>query len=132
VDAYVTDTHPLLWYVARQTKLSKLALRIFTRADRGEVLIYVPGAVLLECGILERIGRFRPKEPFGTWAEALFAQPGFELAQPDSGSILEALSWQMTNDPFDLSIIATAKSKNLPLITADQLIQDGQIVEIAW
>ncbi len=129
---YVTDTHPLLWYVHRHSKLSKAALRIFSRAERGEALIYIPAMVLLECGILVRIGRFRFKESFPLWMDSLIAQTGFELAPLESGIISDAVALQTISDPFDLSVVATARHKGLPLITGDQHIIDSRLVEIVW
>lgn len=130
--AYVTDTHPLLWHVHRHAKLSKNALRIFSKAERGDALIYIPAMVLLECGMLVRLGRFRFKEPFHVWMDALTVQPGFELVELGTEIIAEALALQTIHDPFDLTAIATARSKELPLITADTQIIDSRLVEIAW
>ena len=129
---YVTDTHPLLWYGNRHAKLSRSALRIFSRAERGEALIYIPAMALLECGILVRLGRILFKESFPLWMNALLAQPGFELAPLESEIITAAIDLQTIHDPFDLSAVATARHKGLPLITGDQEIIDSQLVEIVW
>ena len=129
---YVTDTHPLIWYGSRNPKLSKTALRIFNRAERGEALIYIPAMILLECGILARMGRIRLKDRFAFWATALLSQPGFEYVPLEAEVVTAAVDLQIINDPFDLSAIATARLKGLPLITADQEIIDSKLVEIVW
>lgn len=129
---YVTDTHPLLWYANRQAKLSKAALRVFNKAERSEALIYIPAMVLLECGLLQRIGRIRAKEPFEEWMNGLLSHPGFESVPLEPEIIAEAVALQTIADPFDLSIVATARSKGLPLITSDQPIIDSRLVEIVW
>ena len=129
---YVTDTHPLIWYGDQRAKLSKPALRIFDKADRGDVLIYIPAMVILEVGILRRIGRVRSKEPFDIWINRIVVHAGFEIASLDPEILSTAVALQTIIDPFDMSIVATAKHKNLPLITADDFITTSQLVETIW
>lgn len=129
---YVTDTHPLVWYVDRHAKLSNRARRVFNSAERGDTLIYIPAMVLLEAGILQRIGRFLPNEPFDAWVNRILAHPGFEVLPLEPGDISQAISFQNIKDPFDMCIVAAAKSKDLPLITGDQQIIDSRLVEILW
>jgi PIN domain nuclease of toxin-antitoxin system len=37
-----------------------------------------------------------------------------------------------SRDPFDVSIVATAKLKDLPLITKDEKITESGVVAVAW
>ena len=61
---YVTDTHPVVWFVTGQRrKLSKTALRIFEDANRQHALVYVPAAVFWEISILLRVGRVSLPQP---------------------------------------------------------------------
>jgi PIN domain nuclease of toxin-antitoxin system len=78
LSVYVTDTHPLLWFVGgRQRRLSLAARRAFERADAGRALIYVPLAVLWEILLLSRGGRIALHHPFDFWVAALLRKPGF-------------------------------------------------------
>ena len=130
---YVTDTHPLIWYATESyRKLSSAALRAFQKASRGEVLIWVPAMVLWEAGLLERMRRVRFKTPFREWAHALTAQAGFALAQMDRDVVESALSIQLDLDVFNMSIVATARAKDLPLITRDGVITESKAVEVLW
>ena len=45
---YVTDTHPLLWFLLKDKKLSKEAKELFEMAESGRLTIIVPPIVLLE------------------------------------------------------------------------------------
>ncbi len=129
---YVTDTHPLLWYVTEShSKLSKVALRIFHDANSERALIYVPAVVLFELSWLYKLGRAPMREPFGQWAAVLLKQVGFDFAPLDLEVITEA-SYLDLRDPFDAAIVATARIKDLPLITKDRRIADAGVVEIAW
>ncbi len=130
---YVTDTHPLIWYATNHhAKLSRKVLRIFSDATHEEALVYVPAAVLWEISVLLKRGRVPLWEPFEHWARALLAQGGFDLAPLDLQVIAEASYLTFNGDPFDAVIVATARLKELPLITKDQEITTAGMVEIAW
>ena len=65
---YVTDTHPLVWYLSGQRrKLSKKALRIFQDATDQLALVYVPIVVVWEVAILLKAGRIQFRETFEQW-----------------------------------------------------------------
>ena len=130
---YVTDTHPLVWYTTETyRKLSPKALRAFQRASRGEVLIWVPAMAIWEVGLLQRIRRVRLKPSFREWADALLAQAGFAIATMDLDTVYSSLDSEPGSDLFDVSIVATARQKELPLITKDQAITQSGAIEIFW
>ena len=129
---YVTDTHPLVWYASGQRhKLSKRVIRIFEGADRNTVLVYVPAMVLWEVYTLIRKRRVELRQPFDHWAQML-PRRGFEVVPVDLPLVLEARWLTFSRDPFDLSIVATAKLKDLPLITKDETIREAGVVEETW
>lgn len=130
---YVTDTHPLLWYSTETyKKLSPDALRVFRKASRGEALIWIPAMAIWEAGMLERIRRIQFKLPFPKWVASLTSQPGFAFAPLDADVVESALAVQRNLDVFDVGVLATAKAKDLPLITKDTAIVDSGAVEIPW
>ncbi|MEW6069444.1 MAG: PIN domain-containing protein [Candidatus Thermoplasmatota archaeon] len=45
---YVTDTHPFLWYLTDDKRLSGSAKEIFDKTENGEATIIVPTIVLAE------------------------------------------------------------------------------------
>ncbi|MCI0489624.1 MAG: type II toxin-antitoxin system VapC family toxin [Blastocatellia bacterium] len=133
MSVYVTDTHSLIWYMTGLfNKLSRRALRAFQAAERGEAFIYVPAVVLWEISRLEKAGEIRLNEPYRDWSAALFAHPCFECVALDEDVIAEARDYIFTRDVFDAVIVATAKLKDVPLITRDVAIIDSNIVEIFW
>ena len=133
MSAYVTDTHSLVYYFTRHhAKLSRRAWRAFDRAERGEAFIYVPAVTLWEVSRLEKEGRIKLNEPYEDWAAALLAHPGFECASLDEKIIAEARHYDFNRDVFDAAIVATAKLKDLPLITRDVDITNSRIVDIWW
>ena len=133
MSVYVTDTHSLIYYVTgHNAKLSRRALRAFQLAERGEAYIYIPAVVLWEISRLEKEGEIRLNEPYEEWADALLAHPGFECVPLDEEIIAEARHYGFNRDVFDAAIVATAKLKDVPLISRDEAIADSKIVEICW
>ena len=129
---YVTDTHPLVWYASGQRRrLSRRVVRIFESADRNTALVYVPAMVLWEVSTLVGRGRVELRQPFDHWAQML-PRRGFEVVPVDLPLVLEARWLTFSRDPFDVSIVATAKLKDLPLITKDETIIDAGVVEVTW
>ena len=133
MSVYVTDTHPLVYYFTRHhSKLSRRALRAFQQAERGDAFIYVPAVALWEVSRLEKEGAIKLKEPYEEWADAMLAQPAFECAPLDEKIIAEARNYNFNRDVFDAAIVATAKLRDVPLITRDEDITDSGIVDIWW
>ena len=131
--AFVTDTHPLIWYASgKHARLSQRVTRIFDAVFADRALIVIPAAVFWEIALLLEHDRIRVREPFGEWAAVLAARKGIDLAALDLDVISEAHRLRFNGDPFDRTIVATAKLMDLPLITKDQLIVNANLVEIAW
>ncbi|MDA1313443.1 MAG: type II toxin-antitoxin system VapC family toxin [Acidobacteria bacterium] len=130
--AYVTDTHPLVWYAGGEARrLSDPVLRIFRQADEQQILVYVPVVALWEVSMLLRRGRIALKVPFPQWVRRI-AQRGYECAALDVSITIEASRLGFTRDPFDAAIVATALHLDLPLITKDSEITDSGVVPVVW
>jgi PIN domain nuclease of toxin-antitoxin system len=130
---FVTDTHPLWWYATGQfRRLSRSGLRAFQMADQDRALIYVPAVVLWEIALLLKLGRVRVEEPFSLWMELVLAKRGFDLAPLDPPVIAAALGLGAIADPFDAAVVATALTRDLPLVTKDERIIRTRIVDTVW
>ena len=133
MSVYVTDIHSLIYYVTGlNAKLSRRALRAFQQAERGEAYIYVPAVILWEISRLEKEDAIRLYEPYEEWADALLAHPGFECVPLDEEVIAEARHYGFNRDVFDAAIVATARLKDVPLITRDEAITSSKIMDICW
>ena len=92
----------------------------------------IPSPVLWEISILVEHGRIKLREPFRHWASALVARRGIDMASLDLDVIAEAHRLTFHGDPFDRTIVGTAKLMDRPLITRDQIIVDANVVDIVW
>jgi PIN domain nuclease of toxin-antitoxin system len=132
MSAYVTDTHPLVWYGDNLPKLSGRARQIFEAAASEQALIYVPAVVVWEVAFAVRGRRAPPYQFFDQWTTSLFSGRGFDFVPLDLETISESRALASLVDPFDMMIVATARVLDLPLITVDERITDSRLVDVIW
>ena len=130
---YVTDTHPLVfWSSNRRRRLGNRARRILQETEQGKHSIIVPIVVLEEINRLVERKIVRLEVPFRRWAEELERSPNFQVQAYTLEVLLESVSLPAIRDPADRAIVATARQLRCPLITADELIRDGEWVDTVW
>jgi len=130
---YVTDTHPLVfWSSNRRRRLGNRARRILQETEQGKHSIIVPIVVLEEINRLVERKIVRLEVPFRRWAEELERSPNFQVQAYTLEVLLESVSLAAIRDPADRTIVATARQLRCPLITADELIRDGEWVDTVW
>jgi PIN domain nuclease of toxin-antitoxin system len=130
---YVTDTHPLIfWSSNRKNRLGNRARRILQETEQGKHSIIVPIVVLEEINRLAEKKTVRLNVRFRRWAEELERSTNFLIQAYTLEVLLESISLAAIRDPADRAIVATARHLRCPLITADELIQDGDWVDTVW
>lgn len=130
---YVTDTHPLVfWSSNRRRRLGNRARRIFEETEQGKHSIGVPIVVLEEINRLVERKIVRLDVPFRRWADELERSPNFQVHAYTLEVLFESVSLVAIRDPADRAIVATARQLRCPLITADELIREGDWVDTVW
>jgi PIN domain nuclease of toxin-antitoxin system len=130
---YVADTHPLVfWSSNRKSRLGKRARRILQQTEQGKHSIIVPVVVLEEINRLVERNLVHLDVPFRRWAEELERSRNFQIQAYTLQILLESASLAAIRDPADRAIVATARYLRCPLITADEIIQDGDWVDTVW
>ena len=130
---YVTDTHPLVFYATGVTKkLSRAALRTFTRAENQRATIYIPTVCFFELALLLEGGNVRSSVPFPEWKIRVEAAGAFLIEPLTWEDIEEARTLTAFDDPFDRLIVGTANRLQCPLITRDGPITDSGLVATVW
>ena len=130
---FVTDTHPLVWYINGDfSKISEKVRLAFDQTETAETVIYVPAVVLWEIAILEKLGRIRLNDRFDRWANNVMSIKGLEAAPLEIEYIHRAVGYGEHGDPFDDLIVATAFHLEHPLITKDITITDSKLVDVYW
>lgn len=70
--------------------------------------------------------------PFRRWAEELDRSANFQVQPYTIGILLESIALTAIRDPADRAIVASARQLRCPLITADDLILDGNWADTVW
>jgi PIN domain nuclease of toxin-antitoxin system len=122
----------VFWASDRKQRLGKHARRIFQEAEQGKHSIIVPVVVLEETARLVEKKVVRLAAPFRRWAEELDRSANFQVQPYTMEILLESVGLAAIRDPADRVIVATARNLRRPLITADEIIQDGNWVDTVW
>ena len=133
MSAFVTDTHPLLYFAgSEERRLGRKARTAFRAFEAGEIALYVPATVVLETWLLARGGRLRLGSTLARWWQDIEG-PGLVHVELTANDVLAAseLEWDH-KDVFDRLIVASARRLDLPLITGDAAITDWAGVPIHW
>jgi PIN domain nuclease of toxin-antitoxin system len=134
LNRYVTDTHPLIWALSNDSRLSVKARSIFAEADAGRAIIIVPPIVVIEMVYLSEKGRIPAQLVDDLLAKV--ARPGlsYRLAELDASviSALREVSRDLIPEMPDRIIAATAKAAGAELITRDGLITASGLVPVIW
>ena len=132
VEAAVTDTHPLLFHAAASPLLGKRAAAMFEAAERRAAVIYVPVAVLWECGLLALARRIDLRRSLQDFCAELFSNPGFQPLDLTPEQVYDADASRPNRDPFDALICAAARHLGLPLVSRDTDITRSGLVDVIW
>lgn len=131
----ITDTHPLVWYLAKkESKLPKRVLAAFKSAQEGSgTHIWVPLVVAWELSeLIRKTDRIRLETPFEELVKESFYFRSMTVTELLPEDLIISHSLNFNRDPFDRLIVATALRLQLPLITCDGDITEAKPCEIFW
>lgn len=128
----MTDTHPLLFHAASSRRLGRHAAAVFEAAERRAAVVYVPMAVLWECGLLAAARRVDLGRSLQQFCADLFGNPGYQPLDLTPEQVYDADVSRPNRDPFDALICAAARHLNLPLLSRDADIRRSGLVEVIW
>jgi PIN domain nuclease of toxin-antitoxin system len=128
----VADTHALVYHAAGNGRLGPRAARFFERCEHRDATLYVPAAVMWECGLLARVARINLRRSLRGFFEDLFSNPAYQPLELTPDQVFDADELRFTRDPFDGLIVAAARSVSAPLITRDGSIRDSGAVAVLW
>ena len=125
------DTHVLVWLQQEPRKLSRPAEAAIRRARTSSTLA-VSAITIVELGELLNRGRLRSTDTteatIHRYLEEIAVLPLTDaIAVESSGMPVDRLP-----DPMDRIIAATARSEGIPLVTADQRLQNCTLLKTIW
>ena len=125
------DTHVWIWWLSPDSPLSageRAALD--AEAERRE--LFLSAVSLWEAQMLHAKRRLELPLPFADWVEEAAEQDVITVVPLDVAVVvaLEALPVGFHGDPADRLIVATARSRRLPLATRDRTIRRSHTVAL--
>jgi len=127
---YVTDTHPLLWYLAGDRRLSQAAEATFDEAESGAALVVVPAIVLAET--IRVVEKKRLLLEFDGVLRAIQRSSNYRVLPLDMAVISILPKLTILSELHDRIIVASADLLGAPLITCDSAIARSGYLKIIW
>jgi PIN domain nuclease of toxin-antitoxin system len=122
------DTHALVWWLSNDSRLSREASRILSD-ESNEIL--VSAAVGWEITIKVNLGKIEPASLIEKLEGSLTNEAFSELPITMTHVIKAGLLPLYHRDPFDRLLAAQAQSLDLPILSADRLL-DHYSVRRIW
>ena len=130
--AVVVDTHSILWYLAGDPKLSKVATAALDAATQGGYPIYVPAICLVELVYLVEKNRL-PAIARERLLAALDDPERPPRLVPMDRAVVDAVELVSRNEVPDMPdriVAATALALHLPVISRNARIRASQVQTI--
>lgn len=124
------DTHVLLYWVGKDSRLSRAQSRALDEATPEEPLL-VSDISLWEIATLKSLGRIRVQRPLRAWLEAAVAPPLVRRVSlsPAIAAEVAELPDDFHRDPADRIIVASARTAGAAVVTMDRRIIDSGLVD---
>ena len=127
---YVTDTHPWLWFLSSDQRLTKKAESVFDSAERSKETIVVPSIVVAESIYIAKKRGYHLK--MKDIIEDLEISSNYVIKAMDY-SILKSISTDERDFSIhDKIIVNTAEKEGNKIISRDEKIQEKATVEVIW
>jgi PIN domain nuclease of toxin-antitoxin system len=134
MDAYVIDTHALIWHLQNSTRLSSRARELLVQVDQGRAVAIIPTIVLVEMIYLAEKHRI-PEDMVASVIQMLSTMGGnYRLALLDLTVVqyLRQISRSVVPDMPNRIIAATALALDIPLLSRDDKIIHLANVQVVW
>jgi len=129
----VVDTHTIVWYLSRDSRLSPTAREALRAATAGGEFIHIPSICLVELTYLAEKGRL-PSAARDALVAAIDDPASPCTLVPLDRPVSDALQLVLRSEVPDLPdriVAATALSLRVPLISRDRKIRASQ-VQTVW
>jgi PIN domain nuclease of toxin-antitoxin system len=124
------DTHIWVWWVNNPDKLNPKTLEYLDNLPPAHIFISIISC--WEVAKLVEKKRIQLPVPLSEWFAQAIDHSGVTLIELEKSVIIDAcaLPGVFHNDPADQLIVATARIKQIPLLTADSKILDYEHVSL--
>jgi PIN domain nuclease of toxin-antitoxin system len=125
---YLLDTHILIWWHEKPSRLPSAVRKIIAQA-RGGASLLVSEISMWEIANLVELRRVRLSIGLSTWLQRATAAPLVERVgiTPEIAAEVAVLPASFHRDPADRLLVATARVMGVTLVTDDSRILDAGI-----
>lgn len=122
---FLLDTQAFLWFVLNDSVLSKVACDLII--DPLNDILLSP-ASYWEIAIKISIGKYQIPGNFETWMEHQIQVNEFEILPIKIAHVAAIVTLPFHHkDPFDRLLVAQALTENIPIISADSILENYTI-----
>ena len=123
-ESLLLDTHTWLWLMEGDERLSAEGIVERAEAAAAGGALLVSAISLWEVAMLEAVGRLRLSIPVVRWLQEATGTPGLSVVPVGVELAAESarLPGDFPGDACDRLIVATARLRSAPLVTADPLL----------
>lgn len=125
------DTHALIWMVSDPKRLSRKA-REAIREARAKTGVAVATITLWELAWLAENGRIQVAGSVESFVREAVARVMLKALSPEIAALAVRLPAGFPKDPADRIIVSTAMVEGASLVTADERIQQANVVQTIW
>lgn len=129
----VLDTHAIVWDALRPELLSRKAKKAITQANENDGIIFCEIS-LWEIAMLIHKKRVYVETTYLNFIQLVKASNKyiFRGISPEIAELSAQLPTEVTNDPADRIIAATAMVEKAPLVTADKNLRKAKMIRTLW
>ena len=123
------DTHIWVWWVMGDERLSAKQKKAINSFENDGLCLSIIS--LWEVAKLEELGKIILPFKINKWLEEAISYPGIKIIDLSLDIILKStnLEGNLHKDPMNQIIVATAITKNIPLVTSDNQIKKYKFVK---
>jgi PIN domain nuclease of toxin-antitoxin system len=122
------DTHVVVWWLGDATRLSRRAITILANRDNG---ILISAAVGWEMAIKINLGKLKPRSLLDGLGRVVEQEAFSELPISLEAAVRAGTLPHHHRDPFDRLLVAQSQSLNVPILSADTVL-DRYGVKRLW
>ena len=130
---YVADTHALIWYFFKPSRLGPSAQAALDEVGEGQALLVIPAVVVAEMLMVVERGRVQATlTDLQGVIDRLRRNSVCELPPLTSEDILNSATLTTIPDIFDRLIVFEARKRNASLLTRDEVLTRSGIASVVW